>query len=124
MVDVSSLLLGIIDPRYYYLITPLSLLIIGFLIKKRAKGETYVGRLTMFSNSMALFSFYAFVPHVPLWMIWIVNISIALGIIGIISYADVEKHLTKKYYKITEWFDSIYVGLLILIYCLLPSLFI
>jgi putative exporter of polyketide antibiotics len=124
MLDFTKILFGLIDQEYYYLITPLSLLIVGFVIKLRAQGNTYIGRLTMFSNSMALLSFYAFIPHLPLLMIWLLNISVVLGVIGIISYAKVEHRLPKQYYDVVRFFDSIYVALLILLYYIFPTLFV
>lgn len=125
MFDITKILLGIVNQEYYYLFAPISFLIMGLAIKYRLKeGEGYVGRLSMFSNSMALFSFYAFIPNTPFLMASIVNFAIILGIIGIISYISPNGHLThKNYYRYTRWFDSVIVGLLILVYYWLPNLF-
>lgn len=125
MVDFTQILFGLIAQKYFYLIVPISLLIIGFAIKKRAGDkDIYVGRITMFSNSAALLSFYPFIQNPSLLVISIINISVILGVIGIISYVKVNHHLSNlHYYRFTRWFDSIYVGLFIIIYSFFPNLF-
>jgi len=119
-----DILFGLIPSEYHYLIIPASFFIIGIAIKYRLKeGEGYVGRLSMFSNSMALLSFYAPISKVPIGMILIIDFAIILGIIGIFSYAFNKKLSHENYYKYTRWFDSIVIGLLILIYYISPSWF-
>ncbi len=124
MFDPTKILLGIIEQKYYYLINPLSFLIMGLAIKYKLKEkEGYVGRLSMFSNSMALFSFYAFIPNTPFFLFLFTDFAIILGVIGIVAYITNKELSTKNYYKYTRWFDSIIVGILISIYYFVPSLF-
>jgi len=122
--SITDIFFGIISSDYFRLISPVSLIILGLIIDKKSKGTKYVGRLSMFSNSMALASFYIPIPTTPLLIKIIINVAIVLGVIGIISYAMDEHHLSgKNYYQYTKYFNSIITGVLILVYYLFPSLF-
>lgn len=122
--QLTEIFFGIIPSQYLNLISPLSLIIAGFAINYMSKkNNRYVGRLTMFSNSMALVSFYLFIPNVPALLKLVINISVILGIIGLISYAGGKELTTEGYYKYTYWFNSIITGGLILIYYIFPTWF-
>ena len=122
MIDMS-IFFGLIPSEFYRLISPISLILLGFVIDNKAQNPTYVGRLSMFSNSMALASFYIFIPNTPLLMKIIINFAVILGIIGIIAYARGKSLKTDKYYKYTKWFSPVVTGVIILIYYILPGLF-
>lgn len=124
MLNIHTILLGIINPKYYNLISPITLLILGLVIKFKLKErEGYVGRLSMFSNSMALTSFYITIPTTPLIIVLIIDFSIVLGIIGLFSYATNRELSHESYYKYTRWFDSITTGILLSVYYIFPNLF-
>lgn len=115
---------GLIPGEYYRLIGPLSLIILGLVIDKKAKETKYTGRLSMFSNSMALVSFYILIPTAPFLLKILVNVALVLGIIGIVSYSMDEHHLShKNYYQYTKYFNSLVTGGLILGYYLFPNWF-
>ncbi|MDO8741389.1 MAG: hypothetical protein Q7J54_07530 [Candidatus Woesearchaeota archaeon] len=122
---ILDVLFGLVPKEYYILISPISLIILGIVIDTKIKeGEGFVGRLSMFSHSMALASFYSSIPKTPLIMKIIVNIAIILGLIGVIAYAMNKSLSHENYYKFTKIFNPLITGLLILIYYIFPTWFI
>ena len=122
--NLENIFFGLMPEQYYGLIGPLSLIILGLVIDRKAKETKYTGRLSMFSNSMALVSFYILIPTAPLLLKILINVALLLGVIGIVSYSLDEHHLShKNYYQYTKYFNALVTGGLILVYYLFPRWF-
>lgn len=95
------------------LITPISLVIIGHLVEK-----VYVGRITIFANTIALNLFFHSV-NVTEILGWYLNIGLIWGVIGLLAYFA-RKRLPNWYYKVGLIYSSIPVGAILLYFTLYP----
>lgn len=91
------------------LLPAISLLLIGQVVERH-----YVGRITCFTNSLALIVHYATVADPGIVLRIHANIGLILGIIGFLAYID-EKSLPGGYYGIAYLgYGSLVVGAIIL----------
>jgi hypothetical protein len=99
---------NIISSNALDLITPLALVAIGIIIETK-----YVGRISMFTNALALFIFYHG-KEMSTGLGWIVNIVIILGIMGGIS-RFFNFSLPQQFYKIGWVASSVVTAILLLV---------
>ena len=108
--NANPLWISGIPSIYVGYVAPFALILIGFLVEKK-----FVGRVALFSNTLAL-NLHLYVESNPNFLLaWYANIGLALGIIGIISYAFNWKR-EGIFYDISWLYMSIIVGILILIF--------
>jgi len=89
--------------------------VIALLIVGMASERHFVGRLTVFSNSIALDLFFTKINFTPWYVILYLVIGTVLGIIGLIFYLAKEE-LTDEYYLFTFiFYSSITVACIMLI---------
>jgi hypothetical protein len=89
--------------------------VIALLIVGIASEKHFVGRLTVFSNSIALDLFFFKNNFTPWYVLFYLGIGTFLGIIGLLAYLADEK-LSDEYYIFTFFFySSITVSVIILI---------
>ncbi|MGV8171660.1 MAG: hypothetical protein ACP5OA_03120 [Candidatus Woesearchaeota archaeon] len=98
---------NIVSSNTLDLIVPISLMIIGIVIETR-----YIGRISMFTNALALFIFYHG-KEMSSGLGIIVNIVIVLGLIGGIS-RFFRFSLPQQYYTI-GWIGSSAVTAILLL---------
>jgi len=88
--------------------------VIALLIVGMASERHFVGRLTVFSNSLALDLFFAKNNFTPWYVILYLAIGTILGIIGLIAYLGKEE-LSGDYYLVTfVFYSSITVSIIML----------
>jgi len=88
---------------------PLGLIFIGYLVEKK-----FVGRVTAFSNAMAI-NLHLFTTNYPDQMlISYANIGLLVGVVAIITYA-LRIRMPKWFYDLTRLYHSFLVGIIILI---------
>ncbi|MEM0155615.1 MAG: hypothetical protein QW597_03315, partial [Thermoplasmataceae archaeon] len=111
-----------VPSRYIQYLAPISLIIAGYLSE-----HNYVGRISIFTNTIALnvlfyysesnFLYYgSFVFSV---LKWYANIGIIMGVIAAVSYASRGKR-SKTYYTIAWAYSSIVVGIIMIIFYFYP----
>jgi hypothetical protein len=89
--------------------------VIALLIVGMASERHFVGRLNVFSNSLALDLFFAKNNFMPWYVILYLVIGTILGIIGLLAYLDKEE-LFDEYYLVTfVFYSSITVAIIMLI---------
>ncbi len=101
-------LIDLLPASMVSLLGPISLIIVGLLVEKY-----YTGRITLFTNAIALVLFFQNVTTIPIWIIWYINIATVLGVLGLISYAF-KFPLIEQYYHIGTIFSSAITGLILL----------
>lgn len=93
----------------------IALIVIGLFVEKR-----FVGRMTTFTNSIALNLLLLRLPSLHWTLDWYANLGILLGVLGAISYclqrADSRHsyHMPGWYYALSWAYSSIVVGLIAL----------
>ena len=107
--QITEIFFGILPPKYYLLIAPIALMVAGFLVEKK-----FVGRITVFSNSMALVAFFIPLNNVPVLLKLFINFAIILGIIGAWKYYNNES-LDSRYYNLAKYVSTIITGIILLI---------
>lgn len=114
----NFLLLDLIPPEAIQFVAPVSLLIAGHVSERH-----YVGRITVFTNTVALnvFIYYFLQTHQYLFsptyiitsiLLLYANLGFVLGIVALMSYR-VGARQTNLFYSITWAYSSIVVGLMI-----------
>jgi hypothetical protein len=89
--------------------------VIALLIVGMASERHFVGRLTVFSNSLALDLFFTKNNFTPWYIILYLVIGTFLGIIGLLAYL-VKEELSSEYYFVTfVFYSSITVSIIMLI---------
>ena len=114
--------ISIIPSEYIMYLAPVSLIIAGFLIDKH-----YIGRIQIFTNTIALnVLFYYSESNLAYYgtlflslFEWYANIGLIMGIIAVISYTANGKR-SKTYYRIAWAYNSILVGLIMVIFYAYP----
>ena len=104
---MSGLLPGIVR-----LIAPASLIIIGWIIERK-----FVGRISIFANTIAINIFAFYLPNPLIYFIWYCNIGLIFGIIALISRA-LEIRMPGLFYDFSWIYSSIAVGALMVIFTL------
>jgi hypothetical protein len=105
-----SIVIDILPKTLLPLIAPASLILIGVLVEKQ-----YVGRMSIFANSIALISFFGNFEYLPDWLSAYITCATIWGVIGLVSYMKKEDiSLPEAYYVIGYIFSSIPVGLILL----------
>lgn len=97
--------------RLWYLIGPFSLIAVGHIVEKH-----FVGRITMFTNAVALNVFIISIMNViplPNLLILYANIGLVLGIIGLFTYERAQS-MPALYYTVTMMYNSAIIGLIML----------
>lgn len=103
-----QILLEYIVPNTWFDILPaLTLIGIGIIIEKY-----YVSRIAIFSNAIALSSFYVGFSDLPLWLTLYINVLIIVGVICLISYLTKDS-MPKEFYKISGLFSSFISGIVL-----------
>lgn len=102
---------SIIPENIIRLVTPVILIIVGYLVEKR-----FIGRVSLFTNTIAL-NIFLYSLTIPNYLMWYANIGMIAGIIGIFSYA-IKYSLPTFFYILSYIYSSIPVGLIILYYTL------
>lgn len=104
----SSLWISALPSIYVGYLAPLSLIIIGYLVERN-----FVGRIAIFSNSLALnLHVYALQTTNPL-LIWYANIGILFGIVALLTYA-IRMSVHSIFYKIAWFYASFIVGFVVI----------
>jgi len=89
--------------------------VIALLIVGMASERHFVGRLTVFSNSLALDLFFTRNNFTPWYVILYLIIGTFLGIIGLLAYLAKEE-LSEEYYLVTfVFYSSVTVAIIMLI---------
>jgi hypothetical protein len=94
--------------RLIQVIPAITLIAIGLIVERK-----YVGRIAIFTNAIALSTFFAQIDNVPSGIIWYVNILTIFGAIAIISYSFKLK-LPKEFYFMAGIFSSVISGILLI----------
>lgn len=130
-INISSYLwLTVLNSTMLNLLTPLSLVFVGYLVERK-----YVGRISLFSNALAINLHFYLIHTTNPYLITYGDCAFAFGLIAIISYVywwlTIEEYedfwgnvvtensdsyipLPTMYYKTAYLFSSVVVGLLIL----------
>ena len=106
-------ILNLISNESLLTITPWILLIVGFLVEKH-----FVGRVTTFTNTLAINIHFSSISNLASFWIFYANIGLLFGIVAIISYsvsvAGYRLGLPNWYYQSNWAFCSIIIGILLL----------
>ena len=117
--------ISIVVPNgYIQYLAPVSLLIAGSLAEKH-----YVGRIPIFTNTIALNVLFYYSESNLIYygsfvfsiLVWYANIGIIMGIIAVASYASRGKR-SKTYYTIAWAYSSIVVGVIMVVFYAYPFL--
>jgi hypothetical protein len=106
---------NIIPSEWIFSIGPIILLIVGHLVEKK-----YVGRMTIFTNTMAINIFF-FSKNVPELFVWYANIGLILGIISLFSYYY-RSPMPTWMYTVAMIYSSIPIGLIMWYFTINPLL--
>lgn len=85
------------------------LVVAGFFVEKN-----FVGRITTFSNSIAINLYFITIKNLNVYWTWYANIGLILGIIGLGAYIR-NSSLPKAYYVVSLAYCSIVVGILLIV---------
>ena len=107
MIDI--VIFKLIPEEYMPLVAPLSLVIIGLIAEKH-----FVGRLSTFSNVIALNLFFYNVGSISLLFKLYLTAGLVIGLIALIAYF-LNESLKKWFYMSTWAYCSIIVGVLIIV---------
>jgi len=96
-----------------------TLIAIGILVEKN-----YVGRMTTFSNSVAINLLFLRISNLHWVLDWYATIGFALGVVGAISYAASQSEslywhrnefpykLPREYYQFSQFYNSVVVAII------------
>ncbi|RXG34180.1 hypothetical protein [Methanohalophilus sp. WG1-DM] len=96
-------------PNTLFNILPaLTLIAIGAIVEKY-----YVGRIAIFSNAVALTSFYYTFSDLPFLLVIYINILTVVGILSLASYLS-KTSLPTEFYTFSGLFSSLVSGMVLL----------
>ncbi len=96
------------------LLAPAALIIVGWLVE-----HNFVGRISIFTNSLAINIFAFYLPNVPYYLAWYCDFGLIMGILGLLFYAAGKKKLPGIYYDLGWLYSSIVVGALVIIFTII-----
>ena len=97
-----------LSKNFINILPAVSLIIVGLIVEKN-----YVSRIAIFSNAVALSSYFAFIPNLSFGLILYINILTIAGILAIFSYL-VHFSLPKEFYFFAGAFCSAISGMILL----------
>jgi len=90
------------------LLPAITLIVIGWIVEKR-----YVGRVAIFSNAVALTTYFYKFSKLPYWLVVYINALIIVGILALISYVF-RFYLPRSFYYFAAFFSSCISGIILL----------
>jgi len=99
---------AIVPLKLVSLLTPVALIYIGAYVEKH-----FVGRITTFTNDLALNLFFFSFQSLPTWLVWYLNIGIFFAVFGFISYV-LKESLPQADYSLNLPYCSIASGLVLI----------
>ncbi len=107
-----NLFIRSIPSEYVLLLPTFSLIAVGYLVETH-----YVGRISVFSNAIALGTYFYNYENLPFLLSAYINILTVAGLIAVFSYAS-KKSLPDDFYRLSKIFSSIISGIIILSYAI------
>jgi hypothetical protein len=105
---MELLLTTFLSDQLLAILPVLALIVIGAIVE-----TSYVSRTAIFSNAIALNSFYYTFTNLPVWLTLYINLLTIAGIISLLSYMT-KKSLPKEFYQVSGLFSSVVSGFVLL----------
>jgi hypothetical protein len=105
---MELILTNILSNHVLDILPALSLIFVGAIVERY-----YVGRIAIFSNAIALTSFYYTYTSLPLWLSLYINLLTIAGILSLLSYMS-KKSLPAEFYQVSGIFSSVVSGFVLL----------
>jgi len=99
---------NIIPLQLIEVLPAITLIVIGLIVEKR-----YLSRISIFSNAVALTTFFYNFTNLPNWLILYINALSIVGILALVSYA-LRISLPQQFYLIAGIFSSGISGMVLL----------